>query len=163
GMVRGRHGIILTWRSGSLANSPSALATHQRRLQLGPPGFGFRVVRPEAGTEFPVGPGEAAPLRLLDDKRRPAGTRLDVGFLVNPELAQEDRPVVLLGPGGDLLERAADGLLLHLAAGPFAAFPFSRAVGPRGALMSELVGIVEVDCHHETAIILGQLQLFECP
>src|SRR5262249_25614228 len=68
------------------------------------PGPGRRVVGAEPGSELPVRPADAVLLRLPGHGARPAGPRLQVCGRIRPELAQVQRPPLLLRPRRRLRE-----------------------------------------------------------
>src|SRR5262245_50927750 len=113
-----------------VVSTPSGRALQQGRLDGLVPRPGPGVIGAKAGAELPVGEAEAEPAGLAAHPARPPRPRLEVGLAVGAELAQEDRPVVLLAPGGGPRKRLGDRLALVLAAGPLPPLPLRRVLRP---------------------------------
>src|SRR5436189_36971 len=134
---------------------------HQCVQQCRMPLLFFPVVGPETGAELPVCPAEAACLRLAGDGTRPAGTRGHVSDVVGAELAEEERALLLLGPGGGVVEILAQGGKLFRLGGPGPAFPFVAAGDEAGSLVGELVWTVVMERRDQAVVFRGQIEFVE--
>ncbi len=86
----------------------------QRIAQRLDPLAGGNVIEDEIAVELPVGPAPAALLGLAGHKPDVPRPRRHLGLVVGAELAEVDRPALLLGPGMGLVKIAANrGLLLR--------------------------------------------------
>src|ERR1035441_3026207 len=115
------------------------------------------VIENEVAVELPIRPAPAALFGGARDARQVARPGFYRGLVVGAEFAEEERPVVLFGPGGGLVEIALEHAEFLFRAQPLdSQLIFSAR--PLGALMREVHGRVIVDRHNEMAIRGRQLQ-----
>jgi hypothetical protein len=134
--------------------------TDKRVAQWLTPRVALRVERAEVGPEVPVAPAQAQPLGLEPYEPCPLLPGCQAGLLVTAELADEQRAVVVAGPGRRPGEVVTDRAPVSVIS-PRGAQPLISPGPPRRALVGELQRRVVVNTDDQ-AVIVWQFKLRQC-